>query len=96
MCLCVCTALHWLALLLLGVWVHGCLAVCMRVCQTLSSVQQLVDIEPSPVSAMRMTLAQVVITLVNTFPSSFLTKVHHSIHVYQLYVCANQLHLDTY
>lgn len=58
-CLCAC------ALLLLGVCVRGCLIVCMCVRQTLSSVQQLVDIEPSPVSAMRMTLAQVVLTVVS-------------------------------
>lgn len=61
MCVCVC------------VWACGrvCARVCVgawllcyiRVCQTLNSVQQLVDIEPSPVSAMRMTLAQVVTVL---------------------------------
>lgn len=42
--------------------VGGCTVALLRV-QTLSSVQQLVDIEPSPVSAMRMTLAQVVTVL---------------------------------
>lgn len=45
-----------------GMHVCVCAYVCVCVCQTLSSVEQLVDIEPSPVSAMRMTLAQVVLT----------------------------------
>lgn len=51
--------MHRSALVCVCVRVCGCSAALLRV-QTLSSVQQLVDIEPSPVSAMRMTLAQVV------------------------------------
>lgn len=90
MCLCACTA----ALGCVGARLPCCVYVCVY--QTLSSVQQLVDIEPSPVSAMRMTLAQVVITLVSI--PIFIFDHGSSIPLMSIYlsVCAADIHLNMY